>query len=378
MTPLTLSGATVPGPDGPERRDIGLRDGLIRGPGAGRVIDLSGLLLLPGIVDPHGDGFERHLAPRRGAAVDLALGLAAAEAEILANGITTACLAQSWSWEGGMRGPEFAARLAEALAVYRGVADLRMQLRIEIGPREEFDAAAALVERFAIPFAVFNDHLPHDAVAKGRKPPSLEGQALKAGRSPEAHRAFIERMCREIGAARAELPALAARLRAAGALVGSHDDPDPETRAGFRAMGATVAEFPMALEAAVAAAEAGDPVIMGAPNVTRGRSHKRGGLAARAVLEAGAATALASDYHYPAPLAAAARLVADGWPLARAWTLVSEGPARILGLRDRGRIAEGLRGDLAVVAADLSRVHGTFVAGRIGYADAVMCERVLA
>ena len=52
----------------------------------------------------HGDGFERHLAPRRGAMKQMAEGIVAAEAELAANGITTAVLAQFVSWEGGLRG----------------------------------------------------------------------------------------------------------------------------------------------------------------------------------------------------------------------------------------------------------------------------------
>lgn len=80
--------------------------------------DLSGFQILPGIVDLHGDGFERHLAPRRGAVMDMQDGLRATEAELAAHGITTGVLAQFFSWEGGMRGPEFGTRLVEALSQF--------------------------------------------------------------------------------------------------------------------------------------------------------------------------------------------------------------------------------------------------------------------
>ena len=44
------------------------------------------------------------------------------------------------------------------------------------------------------------------------------------------------------------------------------------------------------------------------------------------------------------------RLLADSGvlDLAAAWRLVSEGPARLLGLTDRGRLEPGLRADLVV------------------------------
>ena len=118
MSPLALrlTGAQVLTPDGLKLQALSIAEGLIVPDGPGlREIDLRGCLILPGIVDAHGDGFERHLAPRRGAMKDLGEGLVAAEAEMAANGITTAVLAQFYSWEGGMRGPEFAERVLDAL-----------------------------------------------------------------------------------------------------------------------------------------------------------------------------------------------------------------------------------------------------------------------
>ena len=71
-------------------------------------VDLTGYLILPGIIDLHGDAFERHTAPRPSAPFPIAeVGLRATDREAAANGITTAWLAQSWSWEGGKRGPDY-------------------------------------------------------------------------------------------------------------------------------------------------------------------------------------------------------------------------------------------------------------------------------
>ena len=112
---LTLCGAEVLTEEGLHVTDLGISDGRL-GASDGRRIDLSGYMILPGMVDIHGDGFERQLAPRRGAMKDLAQGLAATDAELGACGITTAVLAQFFSWEGGMRGPDFAERLVDAAA----------------------------------------------------------------------------------------------------------------------------------------------------------------------------------------------------------------------------------------------------------------------
>ena len=131
---LVLTGAEVLLPkEGLSRCDLSIAEGVIQQDRTGRRVDLSGYLVLPGIVDLHGDGFERHIAPRRGAMKQMNEGILAAEAELAANGITTAVLAQFYSWEGGVRGPEFAAQVFRAIAAVKdsAVTDLIPQLRFE-------------------------------------------------------------------------------------------------------------------------------------------------------------------------------------------------------------------------------------------------------
>jgi alpha-D-ribose 1-methylphosphonate 5-triphosphate diphosphatase len=71
---------------------------------AERVIDASGLLVLPGIVDVHGDAFERQLMPRPGVGFPLDIALLESDRQAVANGITTVFHGVTWSWEGGLRG----------------------------------------------------------------------------------------------------------------------------------------------------------------------------------------------------------------------------------------------------------------------------------
>lgn len=78
-------------------------------------LDLAGYVVLPGIIDLHGDGFERHLTPRPTAPFDKRRALRSATAELAVNGVTTAWFAQSWSWEGGFRSGEATCDLLAAL-----------------------------------------------------------------------------------------------------------------------------------------------------------------------------------------------------------------------------------------------------------------------
>ncbi len=377
LPPIRFVNARVLTPEGLVAQPVTIADGVIAD-GPAREVDLSGLVVLPGIVDAHGDGFERHLAPRRGAATDLGQGLRAVEGELAANGITTAMLAQFWSWEGGMRSPKFAQALCAALQAHDARACLRVQLRFEVGCHADFDAALAMIDQYGIGYVVLNDHLPHEAIAKGRPPPGLTGQALKSGRSPDDHRALIERLIGDAGAAHAALPSLVAALTGRGVRVGSHDDGNSDDRAALRAMNVTITEFPLTADVAAAAHAAGDRVVLGAPNVVRGGSHKKGGMNARDVVLAAHCDALASDYHYPAPLGAVRALLAQGWSLSEAWPLVSSGPARLLGMADRGSLIKGSRADLIVVDQGLRQVQATIAGGVFTHAMGEMVERLIA
>ena len=379
MTDMQLTGAEVLQPDGLVHDVFSISDGLIVSAGGGRVTDLSDFMILPGIVDLHGDGFERHLAQRRGAMKQLDAGLVACEAELAANGITTAVLAQFVSWEGGMRGLEFARSVFPAIRDTRQsvVTDLMAQLRFETYLLDLYEDLPGLLAQWDVSYMVLNDHLPHDRLEAGKQPRRLMGQALKAGRSPEKHHAYMKELHGQGGQVPAALDALCAQLHAQGVRMGSHDDATAQARAAWRARGASIAEFPETQEAAEAAHQAGDAVIMGSPNVVRGGSHN-GNLSAIDLIHMGYCDALASDYHYPSPRRAALMLADAGvLDFVQAWGLVSSGPARVLGLADRGELLPGKRADFVVLDAQTRRVAATFVKGRVSYMSGPIADRFL-
>src|SRR6202022_3469112 len=101
--------------------------------GAEQRIDASGLLVLPGIVDIHGDAFERQMMPRPGVGFPLDVALLESDRQVLANGITTVFHSVTCSWEPGLRGPENARAIIAALDHLRPLlgADTRFHLRHE-------------------------------------------------------------------------------------------------------------------------------------------------------------------------------------------------------------------------------------------------------
>ncbi|MEM9578693.1 MAG: alpha-D-ribose 1-methylphosphonate 5-triphosphate diphosphatase [Pseudomonadota bacterium] len=379
MADLEMTGAEILGPAGLHREGLSIEAGVIVQDGPGRVVDLSGFLVLPGIVDVHGDGFERHLAPRRGAMKQMAEGLVATEAELAANGITTAVLAQFVSWEGGLRGLDFADQVFTCLrqTASQLTTDVQPQMRLETHLLDLYNRVPDLVDEWGIPYVVFNDHLPHDRLAKGKHPPRMVGQALKAGRNPEAHFALLMDMHDRSEEVPAALDRLCAQLRSAGVRMGSHDDQTDAARAAWHRRGVHIAEFPETSEAAEAAKAQGDLVVLGAPNVVRGGSHK-GNVSAIDLITFGLADAIASDYHYPSPRRAALMLEKTGLlPLVDAWRLVSAGPAAVLGLEDRGVLDVGKRADLLILDRKTERVAATMVKGRFSYMTGEVAERFI-
>ena len=135
-----------------------------------------------------------------------------------------------------------------------------------------------------------------------------------------------------------------------GIVVASHDDETVDHIALADELGIVIAEFPTTQEAAREAKKRGIAVLMGGPNLVRGGSHS-GNVAAGDLARTGILDALTSDYIMSSMLMGALALTRDeyGIPLHEAMATVTESPARIAGLDDRGRIAPGLRADLVRV-----------------------------
>jgi alpha-D-ribose 1-methylphosphonate 5-triphosphate diphosphatase len=366
--------------DGEQMVDLAIEDGRIAGIGLGvhgPELDARGLLVLPGIVDIHGDAFERQLQPRPGVGFPADVALHDTEAQLLANGITTAFHGVTLSWEPGLRSLDAWRNLLDALEARRWTCDMRVHLRWEAYNLDALETALADIATGRVHLVAFNDHTPA-ILNKIDDPVAGAKYSDRAGMRLDEFRSLAARIAERADAVPAALERVAAAARAAGVPMASHDDDTIATRTGFRARGARICEFPMAEEVGAEARAAGDWVVMGCPNVMRGGSHLGWASAAR-LAEAGICSVLSSDYFYPAMLRAAFILAGRGVvDLSHAWGLISENPAAAAGLSDRGAIAEGLRADLILVDPNVPRVVATIAKGRIAYLAAEGAARLSA
>ncbi|MEM9474258.1 MAG: alpha-D-ribose 1-methylphosphonate 5-triphosphate diphosphatase [Pseudomonadota bacterium] len=398
MTAMSFEGATVFLPGEIAETTVCVDDGAIveiGGPLQGEVIDARGLILAPALIDVHGDAFERQVMPRPGVFFPMETAVLETDRQLAANGIATTYHSITLGFEPGLRSVERGREMIAALRDLgpRLTVENRVQLRWETFATEAIDVLDWAMDWELTPSLAFNDHLSmsmrsgetriqdrlfehdpayevmdigDDALFENRH----RKHAERSGLDYDAYKVLV----REVWQRREEVPCGIAEVASAaqehGVPMLSHDDTQAETRAYYRSLGATVSEFPMTMKPTQAAKDAGDTIIFGSPNAVRGGSHI-GSLSAADMVEDGYCDVLASDYYYPAMLAAVDRLDrerrADRLTL---WSLVSAGAARAMKLEDRGDIAVGKRADLVLVdwpEGHAPAIRGTWVKGRAAY-----------
>jgi alpha-D-ribose 1-methylphosphonate 5-triphosphate diphosphatase len=347
-------------------------------------IAAHGMTAIPGVIDIHGDMLEREIEPRPGTFFPAEVAVQQLDKRLAANGITTAFAAVAL----GDRPDENeehvrnANRMIEQIETLQNMrpnllCDILVHARVEVTHQSAVQVIATLLERSLVNLLSLMDHSPGQGQFRDMDR-YVRYYSKYYGGDPVQIAAEAEaRMARGDSVWNAA-EGVAHLARVSGVPLASHDDDTPAKVAQMLQMGASVSEFPVTLEAAIAAREHGMHVAMGAPNVLRGGSHS-GNLAAIDGIRAGAVDVLATDYHPASPVLAAFKLAnTQELELFESVKLISENAAKSVGLHDRGRLEPGLRADITLVE-DLSvpRVRATFREGRAIYRDSSRLDAIL-
>ena len=316
-------------------------------------IDVEGDLLIPGIIDLHTDNLERQVQPRTNARWPSRSAMIAHDAQCAGAGVTTVfdsfCVGDLGFEEDRKR------------TFVEGVADLDILAEAGLLKSEHLihlrcELPAADMEALFTPYAEhprlalvsLMDHSP--GVGQWGDVSQFRAILRRDGLSETEIDARLEhhRDNRLQWRGRNKRVVLD-RMRGRTIALASHDDRTADEVAENAADGIRIAEFPVSMEAALAARSHGMQVIAGAPNIVRGGSHS-GNVAAAELLRAGAVDAFASDY-VPASLLEAAMMATTigQITLPEAVSLITDRPARMAGLSDRGRLAVGLSADIVQV-----------------------------
>ena len=353
-----FSNAEIVTADDRFRGYVAVKDGLISEIGHGiapeKGLDLQGDFLLPGLIEIHTDHLEAHVMPRPKVEWNTASAVLAYDAQIAASGITTVFDSlrigiDEHETKAGVsaRVLEFARIIAQSAAAGHLRCDHLTHIRCEAPAHDVVNELHAFLAEFPVRLISLMDHTPGQRQFRDLDK-YFTYYGGKTGKSDSEIHAIVARR-QDTGAERAarNRPQIVAMAQAHGIKLASHDDTTPGEVAASLAEGVTVAEFPTTLEAAKASRQAGMATVMGAPNVVRGGSHS-GNVAARELADAGLLDMLSSDY-VPASLLLGAFQLADSpgvGGLPGAIRLVTQNPAKALGLEDRGTIAIGKRADL--------------------------------
>ncbi|WP_123622008.1 alpha-D-ribose 1-methylphosphonate 5-triphosphate diphosphatase [Halorubrum sp. CSM-61] len=332
-------------------------------------VDADGRVVMPGIIDLHGDDIEHHRAPRAGADVDVRTALTAADRANLLNGVTTKFHAVAFE-ESPDDGRTL--RTAEEIAAEISreeytLGDNRLHARCELADAS-VEAVEGVIERFGVDLLSVMHHAPGDGqyddeeferhyVEDRNWPAESVDDVIETRRS-------LDRDDRD-----ARIRRIADLARRAGVSLASHDDESPRDVERVAGHDADISEYPLTREAARRATDLGLDTVMGAPNLVRGGS-LWDNLSARDAIDDGLVDVLCADYHPPSLLAAP--FVDTGESLSTRVNRVTRNPAEAAGLEDRGRIEVGARADLILVDPNgTPTVDRAFVAGT----EAVRADR---
>ena len=319
--------------------------------GLSAAIDLEGDHLIPGIVDVHTDNLERQVQPRANARWPSRSAMLAHDAQTAAAGVTTVldalCLGDLGFDQGRGQTFEDGVRELDALA---DTGLLRsehfLHLRCELPAADMPPALEGVADHPRIRMISLMDHSP--GVGQYRDLDRYRAMRVKQTQftDDEVSDRIAMLLAQRDRLREPQRRWLLDRIAHRDLPIASHDDDNAAEVARNAADGIRISEFPVTLEAARAAHALGVPVIAGAPNIVRGGSHS-GNVAAVDLVRAGAVDTLASDY-VPGALVEAAWLCAAeaGITLPEAVAMITDRPARMARLADRGRLEVGLRADL--------------------------------
>jgi len=358
MTTETIfTNARIVMPDDVVLGTVAVRDGRIAAIDGGRSAvpaaqDIEGDCLIPGIVDVHTDHLEHHLEPRPGVKWPGLAALVSHDHQIAGSGITTVLDSLSMGFDLSSEGRKIALQLAMdtlGTAKREGLlkADHMLHLRCEIPSPYLLEDVSRVIDHPLVRLASVMDHTPGQRQWRDLEKWRTFHSRRYAGK--QLDEILVDRQERQERYAAENRKTIVPLFRSRGLHVASHDDTTEQHVHEAVEAGITISEFPTTMPAARLAREIGLKTVMGGPNVVMGGSHS-GNVAALDLAREGLLDGLASDYVPNSLIQAAFTLHAEqGFPLHETIRWVSAGPAAMVGLDDRGRIAEGLRADLVRV-----------------------------
>ncbi|MGE0058687.1 MAG: alpha-D-ribose 1-methylphosphonate 5-triphosphate diphosphatase [Dehalococcoidia bacterium] len=321
-------------------------------------IDAEGAYVMPGVIDLHNDSLETEINPRPETSLPVDFALANLERRLLFSGVTMEFHAISFM--NNTKNGRTVANAADRAHLVHEYARSGHELisnnvlhRLDVWTPDGLDYIFESLARAETRYVSINDHTPGQGQYRDIEAFKERMEAWKNQRGRHFGGEDAEKRMMERAADTETVPMVYARIREERQrmpfVIASHDDDTPEKVDTLFAMGASVCEFPVTVEAAERGRSKGMTIVVGAPNIVRGGSSS-GNMDAAELVRLGLADAICADYHAPSMLPAAFRLYDDDLvDLPAAVRMLSLNPARALGIDDLGAVLPGYVADLLFV-----------------------------
>ena len=356
MREITITNANVVLPDQMFKGSLSVHgnriydvsEGLLSQSGA---LDFEGDYLIPGLVELHTDNLERHIMPRPKSFWPVGSAVINHDREIAAAGITTVFDSLSVGHISSESRSEsllddMSRQLDRIYSEGRLQVDHFLHWRCEVSCADLMDRVHRFADNSRTGLFSVMDHTPGQ-----RQFVDLDAYRTyyqgKYGFTRDELEYYMDARRRDHEQYAADNRKQVVKLaREKNIPLASHDDAKPEHIEEAVDEGIVISEFPTTLEAATAGHNANLAILMGAPNVVRGKSHS-GNISARELADRKMLDILSSDYVPFALLYGAVLLEenSESMSLPEAIATVTKNPADRVGLTDRGELVQGKKAD---------------------------------
>ncbi len=319
---------------------------------APEAVDCEGDYISPGFIELHTDNIERHLMPRPNSFWPVEAAVLNHDRELASVGITTVFNAIC---VGDVNARSLRLELLQELT--KGILDQfhagtlkidhYIHLRCEASYGGMLDLLDPLIGKERVRMISVMDHTPGQRQFVDIDTYAMYYQGKFGLTDAELQTFMTERKADQEKYSASNRRGAVERAHELKIAIASHDDATVEHVQEAIDDGIVIAEFPTTMEAAQASHDAGLSVLMGGPNIVRGKSHN-GNLSARDLAGVGLLDIISSDYVPSSLLHAAVTLdnSVENVTLPEAIAKITSIPAKGIGLEDRGTLEQGLLADL--------------------------------
>lgn len=339
-------------------------------------INVNGSYISPGFVDVHSDYIENMASPRPTSMIDFNLSLRETEKILLGAGITT--MFHSLSFYGKdlfevklIRQEDNVKKLLEIVSKAHSEKHLirnRFHARFEIDAMKDVDFIKEYIEQGKIHLLSFMDHTPGQGQYRNIE---IYKKTLKGYRSDLSDEDIDDYIKTSQKKEKATLDTINSMVKIAkkhNISIASHDDDSLEKIELMNSIGATISEFPINIDVARKAKEAGMFTTVGAPNILIGKSHS-GNLSAAEAINNNVADIICSDYYPPAMLHSIFIMHEKyNKDLCEMFKLATINPAKAVKMDNEiGSIKEGKKADILVIdkVNNVPVITNVFVDGKL-------------